>query len=475
MSTVQNALFSGVSGLNTYSSAISIIGNNIANVNTPGFKEGRLHFGDIMSRSGGGGRVEIGRGALALESETLFNQGGFQTSSRNSDLAIDGQGFFIVKDPATQGLFYTRTGNFTLNKDGLLVNSEGFALQGFPVDSKGNALQFVSDVNIRPSTNDVDISGRAFPPRITQSATIEMNFNSETTLLEDPATGAIVPFDASDPASTSNASTALSIFDSLGNAHNSELYFRKTGTNTWEWHITTPETGLSGAGVSGNGFVEVARGQMTFTDTGFLDTVTTTDRIDYSTGTLTALAQPEQGVAAIFDFEGAQTGQPVTYDIGIPQQTFDSASGTFIANPASTGARGSTQFAVPSATLFQSQDGFGSGVLETFNIDPQGVVQGVFSNGQSLELMHLALAKFTNPEGLSSGGNGLFSATIESGEPIAAIPQSGGLGSIVSNALEISNVDLATQFVELIRAQQAFQANARIITTGNELLTEAVI
>ena len=185
---------------------------------------------------------------------------------------------------------------------------------------------------------------------------------------------------------------------------------------------------------------------MTFTNDGALSTVNTT------------FPPPGgPGARATFDFAGgAQPGQTINFNFGTP------------------GFDGTTQFATPSSTLLQSQDGYGSGVLQSFSIDEQGKVHGLFSNGQAIDLKRVALAKFPSTAGLKSVGKNLFSETILSGQPIVAGPGNSGTGSLQSGALEISNVDLSSQFVELIRAQQAFQANARVITTGDQLLTETV-
>ena len=181
-----------------------------------------------------------------------------------------------------------------------------------------------------------------------------------------------------------------------------------------------------------------------------------------------------QGATVNFDFAGgAQAGQTIDFNFGTPRQIL--SNGAFVPSPsAPTGFEGTTQFAAPSSTLQQSQDGYGSGVLQSFSIDEQGKVRGLFSNGQALDLKRVALAKFASTAGLKSVGKNLFSETVLSGQPIVASPGSSGTGSLQSGALEISNVDLSTQFVELIRAQQAFQANARVITTGDQLLTETV-
>jgi flagellar hook protein FlgE len=454
---LQGALFSGVSGLTTYSNEISIIGNNIANVNTPGFKESRGNFSDILNQSSGAsGDLQIGRGVRMNNVDTLFTQGGFQSTSQAGDLAIDGEGFFVVRDPKTEALLYTRTGNFTLDSNGNLVNSQGMIVQGFDMDANGNALSFVQDMQI---------NGQAFPPQLTNNATITLNLDSKTAPRSDA-------FSLADPEGTSDASTALSVSDSVGNSHTVDVYFRKTADNTWTWHMTARPADLDIT--TNDKLVEMAQGEMTFTPAGALDTITTTDRLDYTSGTLTSLTTPEQGASAIFNFaNGVQAGQSIRFDFGEPQRILD--NGAFAANPdAPEKLSGTTQLGEPSATLFLSQDGYGSGVLQSFSVDEQGVVKGLFSNGQTRELMQVALAKFPSNTGLTLVGKNLFSQSPLSGAPVVAAPGSSGVGAIVSNALEISNVDLSSQFVELIRAQQAFQANARVITTGDELLTQVV-
>src|SRR5215510_1570628 len=217
---LNSALYTGVSGLNAYSNAISVIGNNIANVNTTGFKESRGNFSDILSASSGtGGTLQIGRGVLVGNVSPVFTQGAFQSTSLPGDLAIDGDGFFIVKDPKTNSLLYTRNGNFALNRDGKLANPEGLVVQGFNVDSAGNALPLVEDINI---------AGQSFPPKKSTSATVQVSLDSTAALILDPNTGLVAPFDPANPVKTSQFSTALTVFDSLGTGHTLDIYFQKT-------------------------------------------------------------------------------------------------------------------------------------------------------------------------------------------------------------------------------------------------------
>ena len=227
--SLNTALYTGVSGLSAYSKEISVIGINIANVNTTGFKESRGNFADILSQnSGTGGTLQIGRG-ISVDSVTpSFIQGTFQSTSLPGDLAIDGDGFFIVKDPTTKALLYTRNGNFALNSDGKLANPQGLVLQGFDVDNSGNALPLVTDVNI---------SGQSFPPKKSTSGIIQANLDATATVINDPNTGNVAPFDPNNPVKTSQFSTALTVYDSLGTGHTIDTYFQKTANNSWNWFM----------------------------------------------------------------------------------------------------------------------------------------------------------------------------------------------------------------------------------------------
>lgn len=454
---ILSAMSTGVSGLTTYGNMISIIGNNIANVNTPGFKESRGSFTDILKQSlGGNSAGEVGRGVQMSSVDTLFTQGSFQPTSVPTDLAIDGAGFFLVKDSQDSSLFYTRTGDFVQNRDGNLVNPRGLLLQGFEVDANGNPLTVLKDMNL---------SDQVFPPKATQTATVSLTLDSRVPV-------SATPFNPANAAATSSFSTALTVYDSLGNPHTADVYLQKTASNTWNWFVTARADEFTG--LTGTTPVALAQGQMTFTGAGALDTLTTTQRINYATGALTALAPQQQGASVTYNFaSGAQQNQVLTFNFGTPRQTFNGSAFVPTAN-APSGLDGTVQFGSTSATVFQSQDGFTSGTLQNFSIDPQGIVQGQFTNAQSRPLLRVALARFPNPSGLNDVGNGVFTPSFNSGDAVLATPGTSGLGAVVASALENSTVDLSTQFVELIRAQQAFQANARVISIGDELLTEVV-
>ncbi len=237
--SLNSTLYTGVSGLSAYGNAISVIGNNIANVNTTGFKESRGNFSDILNQSSGtGGTLQIGRGVLVSNVSPVFTQGAFQSTSLPGDLAIDGDGFFIVKDPRTNALMYTRNGNFALNRDGKLANPDGLIAQGFNVDSAGNALPLVEDINI---------SGQSFPPKQSANATIQVNLDATSPLIIDPTNpGTVKNFDPADPVRTSEFSTALTAYDSLGTGQTVDIYFQKTADNSWNWFTGTRANELAG-------------------------------------------------------------------------------------------------------------------------------------------------------------------------------------------------------------------------------------
>lgn len=418
-----SSLYTGISGLDAYSQAMSVIGNNIANVNTVGFKASRISFEDILSQSlvGATGQFQIGRGVQVGSIQRLFSQSTFQTTSSATDLAIDGDGFFIVSRDGTT--LYTRAGQFYLDEQGILVNHRGYALQGWMLDDQGSITSTLQDINL---------SNISSAPRATSSVVINVNLDINEAILANP-------FDVTDPVNTSSYMTPITVYDATGNGHLVNVYFRKQDNDTWEWHALLDGAELEG-GTPGN--QEVATGSLDFTD-GKLQTETFTTPFSVQ----------------FFGTSGAQT---IDFDFG---NSIDEGG---------TGLDGSTEFAGGSTTKFLSQDGYTQGNLISIQIDNEGVVSGVFSNGQSRRVYQVALARFTSPWGLTSIGGNLFAETTHSGPPIVGEAGSSGLGQINSNSLELSNVDLATEFVEMIKTQQAFQANSRIITTTDQMLQEIV-
>lgn len=417
---ILGALSIARSGLISTGAALGVTGNNIANVNTTAFKGSRPEFADLLSTQTGGGS---GLGVRLADASTSFVQGSIEHTARPTDLAIEGRGFFIVRD-GTEGQLYTRAGNFALDVDGKLVTNSGEVVQGFQLDALGNAL---------PPQVDVDFGIINGEVGITETITLQNNLSADAEVLTfDGST-----FDSA--YATSNFTRNARVYDSLGRAHNVTLFFTHTATNTWEVNA-----GIDGGEVDGG----------------------TEGEISLLTGTVTL----------DFDNNGAlQTAgpDPATFEVtftGLDAQTLTVNPGTSI-DAGGTGDDGVVMRGGPTS-LAAASDGFGSGELRTISVEENGIVVGHFDNGQSRALYQVALADFAAPDKLAALGNGLYRESVGSGVATPLTPQSGGLGRIIEQSIERSNVDLATEFVNLISLQRAFQANARVITTSDGLLNE---
>lgn len=421
------SLFTAVSGMNANGTALSVISDNVANMNTTGFKSSRAVFGDILSQQIG--ESQVGRGVLLTDVSSQFTQGTFENTASVLDMAVDGEGLFVMKD--SSGTYYTRAGQFSVDKDGYIVNPGGIKLQGYLYSATGVATSALGDINVS-SVNSA--------PNRTLNATISANLDSRVTI---PAA-----FDVNNPNTTSNFSTSVTAYDSLGNGHNVNVYFRKSAEaatgNTWQWY------GVVDAADSASGATEIqAQGTLGFTSSGFLDTES-------------AITYPL--ASGGFDFNGgAASGQAIVFNFG-----------TSITTDGGTGQDGTSQYGAESATSFQSQDGYSSGSLKSITINQNGTMTGIFTNGQTRGIAQIALAKFVAPTGLTKMGKGLYAESTESGQPVISTPLSSGTGAVLSNTLELSNVDLAEEFVRMIFSQRGFQANSRVISTSDELMAELV-
>lgn len=424
---LSSALFASVAGLDTTSTAISVIGDNIANVNTPGFKSRRAEFSDVLGQTinGVAGSSPLGQGAKLSQISTVYAQGAFETTGRPEDLAIEGQGFFVIEDP--DGTSYTRSGIFGFNDLGVLTDPNGGNVQGFAIDP-------VTGLSTG-QRGDITRSNALAPPQVTSSIEISAN-------LAPSSPPVFQAFDPVNPGTTSTLTAPVTVYDSLGNQRAANVWFSETGVGTWDWNVTLPAGDTTLAPVPGANEVVQGSGTLTFDNTGVLTNAT--------------------GTAVTFEFAGgAAPSAPI--DIG-----FGPIAGAGTGSP--TTAFGANQ---PELNSF-SQDGFGAGTLSSINIGTDGVLTGQFSNGETLPLYQLALATFPNIEGLQTVGNGRLKETRDSGQPLVGAPESGTLGSIKSGNLEQSTVDLAAEFVRLIINQRAFQANTRTISTTNELLGNLV-
>jgi flagellar hook protein FlgE len=437
---VSSSLYSGVSGLNANANAMSVIGNNIANANTIGFKSSRAIFGDLLSSqiSGSGGASQVGRGVGLSIVDNIFSQGTFENTETNTDLAVEGSGFFIVSDPTTgnAGNNYTRAGAFRFDAEGFLVNPEGFNVMGYDLDANGNTVGDLQPIWV--NTNSFTQSGP------TGNVNLNTNLNSDAPAI---STG----FDPLDPSGTSNYATSIQVFDSLGSTHLMTTYFTKTSDQNWDWNAVVDGAELTG-GTPGE-LTIVGNGTLEFDPSGNLILIDGNDLYTVSGDTSSdpIFPRPTATVPAgnLPWLNGAVDNQSVAIDM----QT--------------------TQYASPSVVVSQEQDGFGTGTLVKLSIDAEGFVIGNFSNGAPRKLMQMALAKFTNPNALDKIGNNMYSQSTSSGVPVIGTVGS-GVGNIFTNALELSNVDLAGEFVKMITTQRGFSANSKTITTTDEMLAEVI-
>lgn len=388
------SMYSGISGMKNFQTKLDVIGNNIANVNTYGFKKGRVTFKDTMSQTisgasaaqnnrGGKNPMQVGLGSTVASIDTIHTQSSLQTTGRSLDLAINGDGYFVVKQGNAE--FYSRAGNFYLDDNGTLVNGDGYKVQAFKVDpATGNTTNVYGDIA-------VNVNG-VLPPTATTSVAFSDNLSKDAVL-------------------NSTFSQQIEVIDTAGNPQKIEVVFKKTSATTWSM-------------TSNN-----------------LSTTLTFD----SAGNLVA---PSPATSWSFTPTG---GTALTMNLNYS---------------------GIKQLSGPTTALV-TPDGNTEGSLESFNIGSSGEVNGVYSNGLVKTLGVLALAKFSNPSGLTKASSNTFQQSINSGT--ANIDVAGeGRGSIAAGTLEMSNVDLSEEFTEMITAQRGFQANTKIITTSDEILQELV-
>lgn len=392
----------GVSGLGTAAANLDVIGNNIANSGTIGFKSAAATFQDIYAGS------RIGLGASVSGIVQNFTQGVTQSSSRPLDVAIlSGDGFFRMASTSGE-IMYTRNGQFTKDKDGYIVNSSGLRLTGYGVNASGG---------INGGTpSAIQIPTQAMTPNATTGVDAEFNLDARSTA---PIK---TPFNPTDSATFNYSNATGPIFDSLGNPHDLSVYFVKTGANAWDVYGTAD-------GGPVNGGAKLA--SMTFDNN----------------GNLTA---------------------PVGGAITLPPMTFPNGSAAVNLKVDLTGT---TQFGTANGMSKLSQDGYTSGVLTSFSINPDGTITGKFSNEQSKLMGQVVLSSFANPNGLEPKGGNMYAETQASGAALTSTPGEGTKqGSLAAGALESSNVDLTSELVNLIVAQRNYQANAQTVKTQDQVM-----
>jgi len=424
------SMYTAVSGMNANGASLSVISDNIANLNTVAFKSSRVEFGDVLSQSMGGGSSQIGRGVQVMGVSPLFTQGSFESTASGLDLSLDGDGFFMVND-ASGTRSYTRAGQFSIDKNGNIVNPDNLTLQGYLADAAGNITGTIGSLQVGTAQN---------PANRTTTAQVALNLEANAAIPLAPFTldgnGDLVN---NDPANF-NSSSTVTVYDSQGGAHPVTMYFVKTAPNAWDVHYVHEDPALPGS------LIDAGVQNLVFNTDGSLNT-------------------DNSGVPINFNFGGAVVNpQPIDFNFG---------TGTGEA-PAGTGLDMSTQFASAFSVLSLNQDGYASGSLKSVSVSDAGVITGSFTNGQTRSLGQIALARFIAPAGLSKLGRNLYGESFDSGQPVVGTANTSGIGKVASNSLELSNVDLAEEFVKMIAAQRGFQANSRVITTTDELMTEMV-
>jgi len=406
------ALNSAVTGIRSHQTRMDVIGNNIANVNTIGFKSGRVNFQDVFSQTLAAGSAttnpqQVGLGVGVAGIDTDMGAGSLQLTGRELDLAIEGDGFFIVKQ-GDGSILYTRVGNFDWSADGFLINpSTGARVQGWPIGPDGEVVTGnLQDIVLR--------KGSTAPPQPTSKATLVGNLDPTTEYKEDTD---------GDPIPT--VSTTLTIYDSLGRPNTVTVSFTRTDEDDpTQWEITV----LDSTGK------EIESEDLEF---------------DPSTGAL-------ETASFEFEFTTEDTDEeiPITLDLSGLKLAY---TGTGVSN-----------------VSVQSSDGAPMGTLESVAISSDGQVIGVYSNGARVAAAQIAIAAFSNPAGLLKVGNTSFSESPASGNPMVGLPNTGGRGRLVPGNLEASNVDLSMEFTNMITTQRGFQANTRVISTADEMLQELV-
>lgn len=442
--SIYTALRAGVSGLTANSSALAVISDNIANVNTVGYKRSGVDFSALVNAQNSNTTYNAG-GVLPLTRQQISLQGSLEQSRSTTDLAISGDGFFIVATNEQQlsnggSVLFTRAGSFTINADGYMVNAQGLFLQGWPVASDGSVTSSPTSLSAIEPINISGVGGLAEP---TGNVGLNANLNSG----QADYAGAQGAYDVGDMATgtiTPHFESSLEIYDSLGAPRTIAFGFLKVGPNQWQVEAyARPNTNITGGGANGG---VLAAGILTFNTDGTVASVA-------PHGT----ASPVQDIDGAFNVNwAAATGaasQPVTLDL----------------------TTGMTQFANNFGVTSVTADGVPPGDLVGLVLEGDGYLTAQFSNGRARALYQIPLATFLNPNGLKADQGGAFRTTLESGLYNINSSNAGGAGRIVSGALEASNVDLATEFTNLITTQRAYSAASRIITTADQMLEELLM
>lgn len=398
-----------LSGLAASSDSLNVVANNLANLNTDGYKDESLSFADVFNQmqgvSGNGDPIQIGSGVETAGETSNFTNGTVTSTGIASNMALQGNGFFVVQSDTNNQITYTRDGDFTVNSQGQLCTATGQLVMGYPaVDGVVSTSSALAPINVNQAAN--------IPAVATTSFSMDTNLDA----------GA---------ASGDQFSTPITVYDTLGTAHTLTATFTNTGSNTWSYNLTIPSADVNGTGTN----TSVATGTLSFN----------------ADGDLTSPTGPVTGISITGLADGAS-----------PMSLTWNLTGT--GNTPTI-----TQQDATSATSSTSQNGYGVGTLTGYSVLSDGTVQGQFSNSQTMALGQVAVANFANVQGLTQMGNNDYEATFASGTPNIGTAGSGANGTITGGAVEESNVNLSTEFANMIVAQQGYEANAKVLTTMDQV------
>jgi flagellar hook protein FlgE len=402
-----------LSGLQAAQAQLNNVSNNLANMNTVGYKDQNVSFADLyssayaVSTNGAGDPLQTGSGVRVSAAYADFTEGSLNKTSIPSNMAISGNGFFITR-AADGSQNYTRAGDFTTNDSGQLISPTGQLLLGYPAAN--------GKIDTTGSLSTINVGSTTVPAVATSNFFITANLNSNT------ATG-----------STSGSPSTFDVYDSLGDKHTINVSYTKTGQNSWSYSVTMPSGDMT---AGGTGSTEIATGALNFDSSGQLQ------------------------------FAGGSK----SISIKVPSFTDGAAAQTMNWNLTDNNGNATiTQTALASSTSATNQDGYQSGSLSSYTVQPDGTIMGTFSSGKTLALGQVAIAQFSNVQGLNNVGDNSYQATPSSGNAVIGLAQTGGRGSLVGGQVEESNVDISAEFSKLIVAQQAYSANAKSITAFNQV------
>jgi flagellar hook protein FlgE len=421
-----------LSGLTAAQGQLQSVSNNLANINTDGYKDQTLTFADVFTQNGvtngSGDPVQTGTGVTVSSTDSNFTEGSLSATGTSSNMALSGNGFFVTQSPS--GLSdYTRAGDFTTNNAGEITTPSGELVLGYPaVNGVVNTAATLQPLQVGTGVTSPAVASTTF--------NISANLNAGATV-----------------GPTSTTSSTLPVFDSLGGSHTLSVTYTLTAPNTWSYAVTIPGADLTPAVTTPPTVLPanepVASGTLNFSSSGVLVSTEPTGG--------TATVAPSAGIALTIPPANTTFANGAAAMTGLNWSLVTAGTPTI------------TQTATASATSATSTNGFASGTLSTYAVQPDGTIDGTFSSGQTLALGQVAVASFSNNQGLVAVGNNNYQASAASGAAVIGLAGTGGRGTVIGGSVEQSNVNIATEFAKLIVAQQAYSANAKSITTFNQV------